>query len=132
MNYLFFAMKTPKYFYSSTIFGCLSNVSHSAENRLETNSFTSNRVIILLLYCPPVSLSIFIQNNSFLRFSLYYYSGNVDTEKQSETLLIIDTRDTKKTSRNCYVNLDDDEDEDEDDELGGRQVDYLEVVLGTK
>ena len=85
---------------------------------------------VCLSACLPVCLSIFIQNYSFLRFSLYYYSGNVHTDKQSETLLIIDTRETKNKRNSCYVNLE--EDEDEDDDLGGRQVDYLGVVLGTK
>ena len=56
----------------------------------------------------------------------------MDTDNQSETLLIIDTRNTKNI-RNRYVNLGEEDDEDEeDDDLGSRQVDYLEVVLGTK
>ena len=112
---------------------CLLNVSYSAENRLE-NQLLHVKFRSMLLYCSyyTVCLSIFIQNYSFLRFSLYYYSGNVDTDNQSETLLIIDTRNTKNI-RNRYVNLGEEEEEDEDDDdLGSRQVDYLEVVLGTK
>ena len=111
---------------------CLLNVSYSAENRLENQPFHV-KFRSVLLYCSyyTVGLSIFIQNNLFLRFSLYYYSGNVDTDKQSETLLIIDTRNTKNI-RNRYVNLGESEEEDEDEDLGSRQVDYLEVVLGTK
>ena len=86
----------------------------------------------MLLYCQPVCLSVFIQNYSYFRFSLYYYSGNVHSDKQSETLLIIDTRDAKKNKNVNYVNLEDDEDEDSDDDLRGRQIDYLGIVLGTK
>ena len=46
--------------------------------------------------------------------------------------MIIDTRDAKKNKNVNYVNLEDDEDEDSDDDLRGRQIDYLGIVLGTK
>ena len=85
--------------------------------------------LTLLLSCPSAALSN--QNYSYLRFSLYYYSGHVQPDKKTETLLTVDTRDSKN-NKNSFVNFERDSDDEEDDELEGRQVDYLAVVLSTK
>ena len=87
--------------------------------------------LTVLLSCLSDGLSRINQNYSFHRFSLYYYSGNVQPDKKSETLLTVDTRDSKN-NRNSFVNFENDDDDDDDEELEGRQVDYLAVVLSTK